>query len=112
MLKYLQAPYWVATTAAAAAVAAAAAFCGTELTVLMAETIEPAAAAAPMFSRLAAVTKGGRGEVTTVEPPGVNEPRIRVTSEPISSVIRLIRSRIVLRNAAPGTAEPADAGAF
>lgn len=95
----------MATTAAAAA---AAAFCGTELTVLMAETIDPAAAAAPMFSRLAAVTRGGRGEVTTVDPPGVNEPRIRVTRAPISSVIRLIRSRMVLRKAAPGTAEAAE----
>ena len=57
----------------------------------------------------AEVANGGSGDPDGL---GVNEPRIRETKAPISSVIRLIRSRIVLKKAVPGIGAGAAGGAF
>ena len=58
----------------------------------------------------AEVANGGSGDPDG--PPGVKDPRIRETRAPISSVIRLIRSRMVLKKAVPGMGAGADGGAF
>lgn len=75
----------------------------------MVPTAEAMEAAAAETSVGDEVASGGRGE--EVAAPGVNVDRILVTSDPISSVSRLIRSRIGLKNEAPGMAV-ADGGAF
>jgi hypothetical protein len=68
-----------------------------------------AEAAAAETSLGDAVASGGSGDA--VAAPGVNVDLIRVTRAPISSVNRLIRSRIGLKKEAPGIAV-ADGGAF
>ena len=79
-----------------------------ELSEFMVERMVPEAAAAPMLLKLKAGTGGTMVELTncsTPVAPGKKDPRIRVTSALISSVIRLIRSRMLLKNAAPGILE-------
>ena len=77
-----------------------------ELSELMVDKMVPEAAAAPMLSKFMTVTVGASVEVNS-EPvePGMKEPRIRVTRALISSVIRFIRSRMLLKNVAPGILE-------
>lgn len=67
-------------------------------------------AMAPALISGAEVANGGSGAPDG--PPGVNDPRIRETKAPISSVIRLIRSRMVLKKAVPGIGAGAAGGAF
>ena len=78
-----------------------------ELSEFIVERMVPEAAAAPMLLKLKAGTGGTMVELTNSTPvaPGKKDPRIRVTSALISSVIRLIRSRMLLKNAAPGILE-------